>query len=312
MTLNIGSNKISRLAIGQADGTVKQISQLNLGNNVIFRSGPDPAYNDDNMPEGTARNFILRITDLDLDQLIIKNPIRGNGQILIYNSYPGNLSQSITVAEGATTDLTQYLPNLTKSNIIEFKVLGDVGTPFYMYNTSNIVYADPFIQGTKNGSIMGCARLLHAIPLTSLARWNGSKYLILRNTYQYFNRSGSIYFIKNGNFETPSGYGVDGGTGLQIYGEFNAGGKLTTLPRTGFSSSAANTFDDTRLWAPNFNGTSQGNAGDLINANENPEYEYNPDFTNPTAATYSMTNYTKTYTFNTVGKQPFKWAINPE
>lgn len=312
MTLNIGSSKISRFAIGQADGSVKRISQLNLGNNVIFRSGPDPAYNDDNMPKGTARNFILRITDLNLDQLIIKNPIRGHGQIRIYNSYPGNLSQSIPVEEGATTDLTQYLPNLTKSNIIEFRVLDDVATPFYMYDTNHIIYADPFIQGTKNGSIMGCARLLHAIPLTSLARWNGSQYLILNHTYQYFNRSGSIYFIKNGNFETPSGYGVDGETGVEIYGEFNAGGKLTTLPRTGFSSNAIYTLDSTRLWASEFNGTSQANAGDLINANENPEYEYNPAFKNPTIETHSMTNYTKTCTINTVGRQPFKWAINPE
>lgn len=270
MTLNIGSNKISRLAIGQADGSVKRISKLNLGSNTIFSSRQKIIYPLPSNPN--AQSFYFATPFFDEEKILNGDPNScyihnryGQGVVNIwYNgNYDSDPDISRNTTQNDTVNLTKLLPNFTKNTLIQFTAQYNTASP-----TTNPLIS---IKNTLNNKLYSC--VLCSMP--SINNLTIVSHTLANFMFQSFNENGSIIDMNETCFifDDP-----ELTFGTKCFNRFNMGGLLKRIPNNSFDTSILTNTTQSDVFEL-FNGTASAPGGLTTNKTSTLK-SYNTVFVN--------------------------------
>lgn len=295
MTLNIGSSKISRLAIGQADGSVKNIVQLNLGENVIFKKQigsyfPLPTEIDEN-------SFYFGMPNYEEDKALygtpayfrIYNPLESSSATATLNIWytkPYNRTPDFTTTIKPNTnknihdDSNFHFDYLTKDTLIQMKFNSSDVFPYYYSNPSD----GAIIRLCNNGQTQLYRVVLSSMPSLDKFHSTINPTTYFGSPFKGFNMRGSIYDINDGCFEMPNNFIR---MEANAFVDFNSnGGLLHRIPVNSFNFQNI-TSNITNL--STFNGTTS-KPGHLTTNLITPTSSYNQVMVNKYSQAVTITN----------------------
>lgn len=254
MTINIGSKKIGRIAIGQSDGTVKDIKQMNLGEKIIFKKGLTPGQKHYKLPTNINNNAFYFTTDRiegsGVNYLYIDCPFRAKVTIKVwYDGEPDRNPDYTTTLDYNASNTNVSLSGLVSAMTNKTLIAYEIGT-WYSWGMTNNWSGKGLIQAVKDTT----ANVKGVVYLNKTPIWStyiGSPNPVPDSCFKNFNANASIYDMEDDCFELTSSVKF----GTNCFENFNANGCLERLGKNFMDTSKVSFQTSGSTIFANFNGT---------------------------------------------------------
>lgn len=318
MTINIGSNKIGRLAIGQSDGTIKEIKQLNLGTNVIYRNAFKYKLPQKILNTGFYFHFPYLTDEIRRANLInnleIHNPYSNDLVVKVYDN--NNFSEPVF----QKTMLASSISGITRTSIPISRLNSTCCLEIAAQNLALECYesvSDPNITAFLSIGKNQTHQVINGLGIAHLTKMPNMKYFteygadIILNQYQFyrFNHNGCIKSINNDTFIFNKSTSV---LKTHCFKEFNTKGELEYVNLNGFNLTKIRQISDSSPFR-DFNGTTSSNCGKLTSKSSlSLPLPVNTNLINATGGertNWSYNNNSPTQ-FSTPNADSYEWYAN--
>lgn len=318
MTINIGSDKIGRLAIGQSDGTIKEIKQLNLGTNVIYRNAFKYKLPQKILNTGFYFHFPYLTDEIRsanmINNLEIRNPYFNDLVVKVYDN--NNFSEPVfqkTMLASNTAGITRTSIPISRLNSTCCLEIAAQNLALEYYQTVPNPNITAFLSIGKNQT----HQVINGLGIAHLTKMPDMKYFTEygANTtidqYQFyrFNHNGCIKSINNDTFIFNNSISS---LKTNCFMEFNTNGELEYVNLNGFNLTNIGQISDSTPFT-DFNGTTGSNCGKLTSKSSlSLPHPVNTNFVNKTGGQRRNCSYNNNSPaqFYTPNNACYEWYAN--